>query len=337
MNQDQMKANWFRSQPKLSIFFSLLALIVLMLGILALKPFSLKETFTPNSAQNYGDAIARIEAIQADEAKLDLHAECVTQLQTHGKKTDTVIVFLHGFTSCPAQFTELGKAYYERGYNVFIPRTPRHGFDNRRGEPLQGLTAEELAAFGHQTADIAQGLGERVVIAGLSGGGSIATYLSQEREDVDLAVPIAPFLGIGFIPRQLNRPLTNLLLSLPNIWQWWDPVHKEGNPLSAPFAYARYPLHSLLENMRLGYATEADAKRARPAAGEIIVITNANDESVNNAVVAEFERLWAEHGEEFLTTFQFDKNMGVPHDMITASRPENRIDLVYPKLLELIQ
>jgi pimeloyl-ACP methyl ester carboxylesterase len=329
--------NWFRSRPKLSIFLGILAGFIILLLTLALKPFSLKESFTPNPAQSYAEALRRIETIQSEEANLDLHPECATQIHTHGEKTDKVIVFLHGFTSCPAQFAELGKAYYERGYNVYIPRTPRHGFNNRRGEPLKGLNAEELAEFGHQTADIAQGLGERVIIAGLSGGGSIATYLSQEREDVDLAVPVAPFLGIGFIPRPLNRPLTNLFLILPDIWQWWDPVHKENNPYSMSFAYARYSLHALLENMRLGYAAEADAKRLRPAAGEIIVITNANDDSVNNAVVAEFEQLWAEHGEEFLTTFQFEESLSIPHDMITAERPQNRIDLVYPKLLELIQ
>jgi pimeloyl-ACP methyl ester carboxylesterase len=330
-------AMWLRSRPKLSTFLGILVGVIILLVVLALKPFSLKETFTPNPAQSYEDALARIQSIQAAEANLDLHPECATHLQAHNEKTDTVIVFLHGFTSCPAQFADLGKEYFERGYNVYIPRTPRHGFDNRRGEPLQGLTAEELAAYAHQTADIAQGLGERVIVSGISGGGAMATYLSQERDDVDIAAPIAPFLGIGFIPRQLNRSFANLFLIIPDIWQWWDPVHKEENPTAAPFAYARYPLHALLENMRLGYVTEADAKRARPAAEKIIVITNANDESVNNGVVAEFEQIWREHGEENLATFQFDKALELPHDLITAIRPGARVDLVYPKLLELIQ
>jgi carboxylesterase len=332
--------NWFRSRPILirvfrvsaGIFIALLSLVVVM----ALRPFTLKATFTPNPAENYAEALALIAAIQTEEAQLDLHPECVSQLQTHDRKTKTVIVLLHGFTSCPAQFTELGKEFFEHGYNVYIPRTPRHGFDNRRGDPLEGLTAEEMAAFAHQTADIAQGLGERVIVSGLSGGGVMATYLSQEREDVDIAAPISPFLGIGFIPRPLNRPFANLFLALPNFWQWWDPIHKENNPLSAPYSYARYPLHALLENMRLGYATEADAKRLRPASDKIIVITNANDESVNNGVVAEFEQMWKNHGEENLEAFQFEKSLRLPHDLITPTRPEARIDLVYPKLLEII-
>jgi carboxylesterase len=200
-----------------------------------------------------------------------------------------------------------------------------------------GLTAEELAGFANQAADIAQGLGERVIVTGLSGGGAMATYLSQERQDVDIAAPISPFLGIGFIPRPLNRPFANLFLIVPNFWQWWDPVHKENNPLTAPYAYARYPLHALLENMRLGYATEADAKRFPPKAEKIIVVTNANDESVNNGVIAEFEKMWRDHGDESLAVFQFDKALGLPHDLITPTRPGARIDLAYPKILELIQ
>ena len=330
--------NWFRSRPKLSVFLGILAGIALLLLVLAYKPFSLRETFVPDPAESYEEALRRVEEIQAAEAVLpNLSPECGTLVMTHQKKVDNVIVFLHGFTSCPEQFVALGEQYFDQGYNVFIPRLPRHGLHEFDGAPLKGQTAEELAAFGTQMADIAQGLGERVVVAGLSGGGAVATWLAQERADVDLAVPIAPFLGIGFIPRLLTRPATNLFLLIPDFHQWWDPVHKMGNPYSAPYSYRGYYTHALFENLRLGFIAEKDSKKVKPAAGRILVITNANDDSVNNEVVAEFEQLWLEHGEQFLQTFQFAKELGVPHDMITASRPGGRIDIVYPKLLELIQ
>ena len=176
-----------------------------------------------------------------------------------------------------------------------------------------------------------------MVIVGLSGGGSIATWLSQERADIDLAVPISPFLGVKFIPRPLNRPVTNLFLLIPDIYQWWDPVHKLSNPYSMSYSYRGYYTHSLFENLRLGFAAEQDAMRARPASSGILVITNANDLSVNNAVVAEFEQMWQEHGEEFLQTFQFPKDLKLPHDMITYTYIGGRPDIVYPKLLELIK
>jgi carboxylesterase len=331
-------ANWFRSHPKTSIFLGVLAAIIILLVVLALKPFSLRESFTPDPAENYAEAVARIEEMQAAEAEIpDLSPECASILMTHEEKVQNVIVFLHGFTSCPDQFESLGEEYFNQGYNVFIPRQPRHGLQEYDGAPLKGLTAEELAAFGTEVTDIAQGLGERVVVVGLSGGGAVATWLAQERADIDLAVPVAPFLGIGFIPRPLTRPLTNLILLIPDFHQWWDPVHQLSNPLSAPYSYRGYQMHALFENLRLGFAAEEDAKKVKPAVGSILVITNANDESVNNEVVAEFEQLWLEHGEEFLQTYQFEKELGIPHDMITFNRPDGRVDIIYPKLLELIQ
>jgi carboxylesterase len=317
---------------------AIIALIIFVLIVLSMKPFKLKQEFSANPTSSYAEAAARIEDVQTAEAEIaDLNQVCGTRFLTHGEGVENVIVFLHGFTSCPDQFLQLGQEYFEKGYNVYIPRIPRHGIKDRLGNPLKGLTAEELAEFATQSADIAQGLGERVIVAGLSGGGSMATWLSQERSDVDLAVPIAPFLGVGFIPRILNRPLTNLLLLVPDFFQWWDPIHKENNPNSMPYSYTRYPTHSLLENMRLGFTAEEAAKRVKPAAGAILVITNANDGSVNNDVIAEFEGMWLEHGEQYLQTFQFDKDLELPHDLITVGRPDGNVDLVYTKLHELIQ
>lgn len=330
--------DFFKKRRLLSISLGVLLILLLALFLLAFKPFSLRETFTANPAGSYEEALARIEAIQAGEAEIpNLSPECGTTLLTHDKTVDNVIVFLHGFTSCPDQFATLAEQYFDQGYNIYLPRQPRHGLQEPKGTPLKGLTAEELAAFGMQTADITQGLCERVVVVGLSGGGSVATWLSQERADIDLAVPIAPFLGVGFIPRPLNRPVTNLFLLIPDIHQWWDPVHQLSNPFSAPYSYRGYYFHSLFENLRLGFAAEQDARRVKPAAGSILVITNANDESVNNAVVAEFEQMWLDHGEEFLQTYQFPKEQGIPHDMITYTRPGGHPDIVYSKLLELIQ
>ena len=329
--------DWFRSRPKLSIFLGISVLFIILLLLLAYKPFSLRETFVSNPAESYEEAVMRTEDIQAAEAEIpDLSPECGTILMTHEEKVADAIVFFHGFTSCPDQFATLGEQYFNQGYNVLIPKQPRHGLQEFDGTPLKGLSAEELAAFGTQIADIAQGLGERVVVVGLSGGGSITTWLAQERADIDLAIPIAPFLGIGFIPRPLTRPLTNLILLIPDFHQWWDPVHQMSNPLSAPYSYRGYFMHSLFENLRLGFVAEEDAKRVKPAVGGILVITNANDESVNNAVVAEFEQLWLDHGEQFLQTFQFEQELQIPHDMITATRPNGRTDIVYPKLLEII-
>lgn len=311
--------------------------IIIILLAFAMKPFKLNTEPQSNPVQDYEQACALVEAAQAEDAEATfLNPVCGTKLLTHGEKTEKVILFFHGFTSCPAQFIQLGEEFFNQGYNVYIPRLPRHGTKDREGNTLKGLTAEMLADFATQAVDIAEGLGSRVIVAGLSGGGSMAIWIAQVRSDVELAVPIAPFLGVGFIPSILNRPLTNLLLMLPNFFQWWDPVNKANRPDSTPYAYLRYPVHSLLENMRLGFSAEAAAKKVRPAAGRIITVSNANDISVSNKVIAEFEKLWSRYGEEDFRSYQFPKELELPHDLISPERPDANTQLVYSKLLEII-
>ena len=176
-----------------------------------------------------------------------------------------------------------------------------------------------------------------MIVSGLSGGGTVTTWLAQERSDVDMAVPISPFLGIGFLLAPLTRSLTNLLLLAPDIHMWWDPIHKLENPHSASYSYRGYWLHSLLETMRLGFSAASDAGEVKPAASSILVITNAHDDSVNNTVTAGFVEKWRNHGEEFLATFEFPKDQKLPHDMITYTRPESHPDIVYAKFLELVR
>lgn len=108
------------------MILTIIALIIVILIVLGMKPFKLDSEIGSNPASSYEEAAARINQIQAAEAELaELNPVCATQLLTHGDKVDNVIVFLHGFTSCPAQFAHLGEEYFEKGYNVYIPRIPR--------------------------------------------------------------------------------------------------------------------------------------------------------------------------------------------------------------------
>jgi carboxylesterase len=86
-----------------------------------------------------------------------------------------VIVFFHGFTSCPEQFRKLGEQFYEQGYNVDIPRNPHHGHADQLSEAMLETSAEELAAFATESIDIARGLGDELIVRGLSGDGTITT------------------------------------------------------------------------------------------------------------------------------------------------------------------
>ena len=70
----------------------------------------------------------------------------------------------------------------------------RNGRNKRSRESQDArlpTTAEELAGFTMETIDIAQGLGDCVVVGGHSGGGTIATWVAQNHRDVDRVIAIA--------------------------------------------------------------------------------------------------------------------------------------------------
>jgi len=320
----------------LYIILGFLLLVALGIIIASFIPFKLKRSFTPNPAKSYADAIERIATIRAEEAGPDLHPLCVTRAYTHGERVKDAIVFLHGFTACPDQFDQLGRLYFERGYNVYIPRLPRHGDTDPLGISLQGLTAEELAESATQAADIAQGLGERVLVCGLSGGGTMTLWLSQNRSDVAVAALIAPFLGIGMIPPFVSRALGHLPRLIPDFFVWWDPINKVNNPFAAPYSDTRFPVHAALEILRLSLSAQGQGRKTRPAAGSIVMISNANDKTVNNRDIASFTNIWKTYGDDLVTAFEFEKSLGLPHDLIRPTRTDARTDIVYPKLMELV-
>jgi alpha-beta hydrolase superfamily lysophospholipase len=149
----------------------------------------------PNPAADYGEALSRFQKIQGTEGP-ELNPVCHSILLTHGKRTKRAVVFFHGLTNCPEQFRELGRTFYELGYNVLIPRQPRHGLADRRVENLTPLKAEELRDCADTGVDIACGLGEKVYVAGLSGGGTMAAWVAQNRSEVARVLLIAPALGL---------------------------------------------------------------------------------------------------------------------------------------------
>lgn len=122
-----------------SMIVAIIALILVILVILGLKPFKLNRQVISYPAGSFEETVARVVRIQSAEKKLaQLNPVCSSTLLTHGEKVDRAIVFLHGFTSCPQQFSQLGQEYFEKGYNVYMPRTPRHGIKDRRGNALKG-------------------------------------------------------------------------------------------------------------------------------------------------------------------------------------------------------
>jgi alpha-beta hydrolase superfamily lysophospholipase len=328
-----MKRQMFSGFARRKGFVLLFLVVVLGMAATLFIPWNLNALAShTHPVKSYEEAVQRIDTLQADHVSA-MNPDCLTEFMTHGQKVQNVIVLVHGYTSCPAQFKELGEQFYDLGYNVLIVPLPHHGLADRMTDEQSQLTADELAIYADEVVDIAQGLGDRVTVMGFSCGGIVTAWVAQNRSDVDTAVIISPAFGFKQIPTPVTAPVMNMVLVLPNSFEWWDPtLQAEAGPIHA---YPRYSKHTLAQIMRLGFAVQIKARQGAPAANRLIVVTNANDTSVNNLLTSQVVTVWQEHGAN-ITTYEFPVRLGLGHDLIDPVQPDQRIDIVYPQLIELI-
>jgi acetyl esterase/lipase len=290
----------------------------------------------PRPVTSYAEALARIEHLQANVYTTDRAAikpPCVMRMLLHGAKMPRVVVFLHGFTNCPQQFVQLGEHYFAQGCNVLIPRLPFHGMHNYR--QMRYLTAEDLAMLLDDAIDIAQGLGEEVVVVGLSGGGTLATWAAQFRSDVARCVVVAPWLSVPLAPSWLVYGAVWLVLLLPNFWVWWDPIRRAKRDWGVPHAYPGFASHAMGQMMRLGATVLRTARTQPPSARTVVMVTNAADGMVDNQICYAITQRWRANGGH-VESYEFPKELGLIHDVIDPQQPQQQIATVYPVLYDLI-
>lgn len=286
----------------------------------------------PNPVRDYAEANARIQAWAA-EAPANMLPAGRLHFLSHGHKAERAVVFVHGYTNCTQQFRPLGQLFFERGYNVLIAPLPYHGLDDKTSPDHARIRAGDLAAYGDRVTDIAQGLGQHVTVAGLSMGGVVTTWVGHYRRDVALAVPISPALGLHPLPAAVTPLAVSAARRLPNQFQWWNPEDPLNTGLD--YGYARYATRTLAEMIHLSLSVQRSAQRTPPAAHALLMISNANDRSVNATMIQRMVKAWQSQGAP-VRTFEFDASLNLLHDLIDANQPGQRVDLVYPKLIELI-
>ena len=286
----------------------------------------------PHPVQSYEEAVKRIDHLRA-ERQPEMNPDCLLQFLTHGQKAKHVIILVHGYTNCPAQFGELGQQFYELGYNVLIAPLPHHGLADRLNDEQRQLAARELTAYADEMVDLAHGLGEQISMMGISGGGVTTAWAAQNRSDLHTAVIISPAFGYQQISTGLTAPAMNITLTLPDMYEWWDPHLKEN--VGPVHAYPRYSKHALAEFLKLGFAVQMQGWQTSPAARRVIVVTNASDISVNNKLTLHVVRQWETTGANVIT-YEFPSRLRLAHDFIDPAQPNQATEIVYPELIDLL-
>jgi esterase/lipase len=316
---------------KVAMYLGLTLLVVLaVVAGLALVPVGTGDLeASPDPASSYEDAVARFEAV-VEEEDGKVCGECGSRLFTHGEKTDTAVVFFHGLSNSPRQFVELSELLYEDGYNVLILRMPYHGLLTHDVKELSYITAGDLVGYADRSVDIGAGLGDKVVVAGLSGGGSVAAWVAQNRADVDKVMLIAPLIGIEQVPGFATDLFINLFARLPNM-----DVASSSEP-EREHVYRGQATRGVAEYMLLAKAVRKEADKEPSDVRMIDIVINANDDQVNNGMTEKLAEKWSESGAE-VRTHEFAKSLGLHHDVIDVTNVKEKRDISYPVIIEMIE
>ena len=281
----------------------------------------------------YADGIRIAEELQALDGP-DVNPLCHTRLYTHGERTKDALVLLHGFTNCPQQFDALGRQLHEAGWNVLIPRYPRHGYTDRLNTAIAELRSDQLMALANRATDAAAGLGQRLTVAGLSLGGILTGHVAQVHDGVDRAVLIAPMFGLKPIPGPVLSAMSEAAYVLPNVYMWWNSEQKDR--LGPPYGYPRFATHAYAALFKTGRRVQRDARTSAPKTKDITVITNAAEPRLDNRFTYRLVDAWRRHGAQ-IKTFEFPASDRLPHDLIDPGNANQNTELSYPVIAAAIR
>lgn len=256
-----------------------------------------------------------------------------TLLLEHGRRTSHATLLLHGLSASPRQFLSIAQALHERGHNVFVPRLPRHGHQNRLSEALATMSAAQLEACANDALAVARGLGEHVTVAGFSLGGLLAAYVGQFAR-VQRVVAVSPFLGIAAIPNVFRLPIARWVLRAPNRFLWWDPFLRERQ--MPEHGYPRYATHAIGHGLTLAHEVLDAARANAPQSEELLLVINPRDSAVNRRAIERLARYWSAQKPGAVGIHRLTGMPRFSHDIIEPKRDPAVSERVTQVLVELI-
>lgn len=260
----------------------------------------------------------------------DLDSVCAPVLEYEPSRTKAIVLF-HGYTNCPAQFSELTPLLTEAGYNVYAPLLPYHGSTDKLTDATDYLTPTLLQNHLEESLGVAATLGEEITTLGISGGGVLA-MAALASPTVAHAISLAPSHLPAFVPTWSATLVTKLMQTLPNYNAFWNEEVALNNPGRPQYAYRRFSSHSLAAYQQL---TLNLIKNERQTLGRLTVILNPNDKAISNEYAETYPAELTEMNLESDVTY-LPSEWNLEHDIIDPNQSFTRPDLVYPFLIDLI-
>jgi esterase/lipase len=174
-------------------------IIVLLAAVYLLGPNPSTPVYTTDLPTVPADAAALINYIKANEAKHKLRpnneARIIWANDSLKTKTEYAIVYLHGFSASQEEgmpvHTNIAKKF---GCNLYLSRLAEHGIDTT--EQLVNLTAEKYWNSVKEAYAIGKQLGNKVILAGTSTGGTNALHLASVYPEIHSLILLSPNIEI---------------------------------------------------------------------------------------------------------------------------------------------
>ena len=181
----------------------------------------------------------------------------------------TGVLLVHGFTGTPMSMRPWGEHLAAEGFAVRCPLLPGHG---TRWQDCNDSDGDQwVAAAGRAYDALAAGC-DRVYVAGLSMGGTVAVRLAELRAD-----SVAGLVVVN--PSLLTRRRdARLLPVLARVTGSWAPIGSDiKKPGVTELAYDRLPLRGMVALRRLWAQTRADLHRVT---APVLAFTSVEDHVV---------------------------------------------------------
>ncbi len=323
-------------------FLIILIVVLLLVALFYVLPINdyPADTDKPVSG-DYSKAVSKIQEVKnQDDSKIS--NECKSDFLDAGKKTEKVIILFHGFTNCPAQFSILKQDIAALGYNVYIPRLPKHGYKDVMTEDFKNLEGARLTAKVSESIDIATGLGDQIIILGISGSAVLTNWALYNEPEVDEAISISPLIVPVYFQPWNVRPFTKFIQTIPNIFIWWDSEAKNQRTEGPMYAYPRFSTRAMGEFLEIGIDLDKDLvrnknqKKVDLSGKKLYLVTTSGDTAINNEAVYDHALYWRDQEGLTVKEFEFESSLGLSHDTIDPNNPQANPEVTYKKFLEYI-
>ena len=180
------------------------------------------------------------------------------------------VLVVHGFTGSPQSMRGLAEAFAEAGFTVELPRLPGHGTSV---DDMATTTFADWSGAAERAYEDLAGRCERVVVAGLSMGGTLATWLTIRHPEIaglvvinGAVAPLDPNIREG-----LEQLVAQGVARIPG------PGNDIADPSQTELAYTETPTAQLLSLLDAVDAMQSEVARIQCP---VLVISSDQDHVV---------------------------------------------------------